>query len=106
MPVRSKTKNTTTRRPTPPGVILLEEFLKPLGVSQAEAARRMSIPYQRLNELVRGERALSPSTAVKLAYFLNTTPKFWMNLQIAVTLYDTEKQERTALRKISPLKAS
>ncbi len=105
MAARTKTRKSNTRRPTPPGVILLKEFLEPLEITQAEAARRLNVPYQRLNELVRGERSLSPSTAIKLAYFLNTTPKFWMNLQMAVTLFDTEEQERKALSKIKPLKA-
>ncbi len=98
--MNTKTKITKQRKPTAPGVILKEEFLLPLQISQAEASRAMSIPYQRLNELVRGQRSLTASTALKLAQYLNTTPQFWMNLQNAVNLYETENKERKALAKI------
>ena len=75
------------RAPTPPGEILLEEFLKPLGLSQVEAAQRMGIPLNRLNEVIRGKRGITADTALRLARLLNTSPEFWMNLQAASDLY-------------------
>ena len=69
------------RIPTHPGEILLEEFLKPLGVSQVALAQHLDIPVQRINELVRGKRGVTPETAWLLAGALGTTPEFWINLQ-------------------------
>jgi antitoxin HigA-1 len=64
-----------------PGKILLEDFLKPLGVSQVALADHLDIPVQRVNELVRGKRGVTPETAWLLAGALGTTPEFWINLQ-------------------------
>lgn len=69
------------RIPTHPGEILLEEFLKPLGVSQVALAEHLNVPVQRINELVRGKRGVTPETAWLLAGALGTTPEFWINLQ-------------------------
>ncbi len=69
------------RIPTHPGEILLEEFLKPLGVSQVALAEHLGIPVQRVNELVRGKRGVTSETAWLLAGALGTTPEFWINLQ-------------------------
>ena len=69
------------RIPTHPGEILLEDFLKPLGVSQVALAEHLDIPVQRINELVRGKRGVTPATAWLLAGALGTTPEFWINLQ-------------------------
>jgi addiction module HigA family antidote len=69
------------RIPTHPGEILLEEFLKPLGISQVALAEHLDIPVQRINELVRGKRGVTPETAWLLAGALGTTPEFWINLQ-------------------------
>lgn len=70
-----------SRIPTHPGEILLEDFLKPLGVSQVALAKHLEIPVQRVNELVRGKRGVTPETAWLLAGALGTTPEFWINLQ-------------------------
>ena len=75
------------RPPTPPGEILLEEFLKPLGVSQVDAAQRLGIPLNRLNEVIHGKRGVTADTALRLAKLLNTSPEFWMNLQAASELF-------------------
>ncbi len=75
------------RAPTPPGEILLEEFLKPLGMSQVMAARRMALPVTRVSDIVRGKRATSADTALRLARLFGTSPEFWMNLQAATDLY-------------------
>jgi addiction module HigA family antidote len=69
------------RIPTHPGEILLEDFLKPLGVSQVALAEHLGIPVQRINELVRGKRGVTSETAWLLAGALGTTPEFWINLQ-------------------------
>jgi addiction module HigA family antidote len=75
------------RPPTPPGEILLEEFLRPLGMSQVEAARQMGIPLNRLNEVIHGKRGVTADTALRLARVLSTSAEFWMNLQMASDLY-------------------
>ena len=73
------------RIPTHPGEILLEEFLKPLELTQVALASHLGIPTQRINEIVRGKRGITPETAWLLAQAFSTTPQFWLNLQ---TQYD------------------
>lgn len=70
------------RIPTHPGQILLEEFLIPLGVTQAKLAEHLGVPLQRINELVKGKRGVTTETAWLLSGAFKTTPEFWMNLQI------------------------
>jgi antitoxin HigA-1 len=74
------------RIPTHPGVILSQQFLGPLGVSQVAFAAHLGVPVQRINELVRGKRGVTPETAWLLAQALGTTPEFWINLQTAYDL--------------------
>lgn len=64
-----------------PGEILLEEFLRPLDMGQVEAARRLGITLNRLNEIVLGKRGISADTALRLGRLLKTSPQFWMRLQ-------------------------
>ena len=64
----------THRSPTHPGEMLLEEFLRPMGLTQRELATKLHVPYQRINELVRGRRGVSPGTALRLAKFLALLP--------------------------------
>jgi addiction module HigA family antidote len=73
--------------PVHPGEVLLEEFLKPWGLSQNRLAQHMGITTNRLNEVVRGRRGITGNTALRLARATNTTPEFWLNLQ---ALYDLE----------------
>ena len=86
MPSKSRSK-TITRNPNwlgpavPPGEILLEEFLKPMQLGQVEAARRLEISLNRMNEIVLGKRGITADTALRLARLLNTSPQFWMRLQ-------------------------
>ena len=75
---------------THPGEVLQYEFLEPLEVSQSEFARHLSIPIQRVNELIRGKRGVTPDTAWLLSKALGTTPEFWMNLQVAYELSSIE----------------
>ena len=65
----------------PPGEILLEEFLKPLGLAQVVASARLGVSLNRLNEIILGKRGISADTALRLAKLLGTSPQFWMRLQ-------------------------
>jgi antitoxin HigA-1 len=69
------------RIPTHPGVVLEEEFLNPMGLTQVALAKHLRIPTQRINELIRGKRGVTPQTAWLLAGAFGTTPQFWLNLQ-------------------------
>lgn len=69
------------RTPTHPGEILLADFLVPLGITQVALAGHLGVPIQRVNELIRGKRGVTPETAWLLAGALGTTPEFWLNLQ-------------------------
>lgn len=79
------------RRPSHPGEILLQEFLKPLEMSQVELADKMGVPIQRVNTLINGKRNMTAETAVLLSRVLKTTSEFWMNLQVACDLYEAQK---------------
>jgi len=81
------------RIPTHPGVILGQEFLAPLGISQVAFAAHLGVPVQRINELVRGKRGVTPETAWLLSEALNTTPEFWINLQAAHDLARSRPSE-------------
>lgn len=91
--------------PTPPGEMLLEEFLKPLGMTQTELARRIGVDYVRVNEIVHGKRRVTPSTALRLARVFGTTPEFWINGQLASDLYSVmhDEKEARAIESIEPL---
>lgn len=67
--------------PVPPGEVLLEEFLKPLGISQYRLAKDLSVPPRRINEIVHGKRAVTADTALRLSRYLGTSERFWLNLQ-------------------------
>src|SRR5271167_519706 len=82
------------RTATHPGQILLQEFLQPLGLTQAELARALAIPLNRVNELVRGKRRVTPETALLLAGYFKNSPEFWMNLQTAHDLTRTLQEMR------------
>lgn len=81
----------TKRPPTHPGEMLLKEFLEPLGISQADAAERMNIPYQRLNAIVNGRRAVSASTALLLGELTQWDAEIWMRLQSKWDLWHAAK---------------
>lgn len=80
------------RKPTHPGEVLLEEFLKPMGITQMEVAAKMKVPIQRVNTLIKGKRDVTPETAILLSRFLKKTPEFWMNLQTTYDLYEAKTQ--------------
>ena len=103
MPTKSKSRTTTKRKnmtgtknqgrqlvfrrlpkdrpPTHPGEMLLEEFLKPLDITQSAFAIRLGVSFQRLNEIVRGKRSVTPDTALRLAQVLGMSADFWLGLQ-------------------------
>lgn len=67
--------------PVHPGEVLLEEFLRPLGLSQYRLASDISVPPRRINEIVHGKRAITADTALRLARYFGTSERFWLNLQ-------------------------
>jgi antitoxin HigA-1 len=83
---------------THPGQILLQEFLQPLRISQADLARALKIPLNRVNELVRGKRGVTPQTALLLSSYFRNSAEFWMNLQTAhdLTMARREVPKRSA----------
>ena len=90
--------------PTHPGEMLLEEFLKPLGMSQSAFARRLGISYPRLNEIVRGKRGVTPDTALRLAHVTGMSADFWLGLQQDWDLWHAATPERVAaIESLKPL---
>ena len=84
------------RSPTAPGEMLLEEFLRPAELTQVEAARRMSIPLNRLNEIIRGRRAITADTAIRLGRLFKISPEFWIALQADWELWHAARALRRA----------
>jgi addiction module HigA family antidote len=76
--------------PIHPGEILLEEYLKPLQISQYRLAKEISVPPRRINEIVHGKRSITADTALRLARYFGTSERFWLNLQ---THYDLEVEK-------------
>ncbi|MFZ3339467.1 MAG: HigA family addiction module antitoxin [Terriglobales bacterium] len=83
-----------SRIATHPGTILEEEFLHPRGLTQAKLARSLDIPLNRVNELVRGKRGVTPQSALLLAQYFGNSPEFWMNLQTAHDLSRAQQAMR------------
>jgi antitoxin HigA-1 len=95
------------RPPTHPGDMLLKEFLRPLNLSQAEAARRLKLPLNRLNEVIKGKRGITSDTALRLSELLGTSPMLWMNLQLTWDLWHaararTARGETGSIQPIKP----
>jgi antitoxin HigA-1 len=76
--------------PIHPGEVLQEEFLAPLGITQYRLAKEVNVPPRRINEIVRGQRAISADTALRLARYFRTSERFWLNLQ---SRYDLEAEK-------------
>ena len=93
----------THRVPTHPGEMLLEEFLKPMGITQRDLANAINVPYQRINEIINGRRGITPSTALRLAKAFGVSADFWMNIQLRWDLYFAKKSESDVLNDIKPL---
>jgi addiction module HigA family antidote len=80
-----------------PGEILRDEFLTPMGISVYELAHAIKVPRSRANDIVRGRRAITTDTAIRLGRYFGTTPEFWINLQAR---YDLDVADRTVRRRI------
>lgn len=78
------------RQPTHPGEMLLEEFVKPLGIRQTELAERIGVSYPRLNEIIHGKRGVTPDTALRLEKVFGMSAQFWLNLQLVWDLYNAK----------------
>ena len=94
----------THRTPTHPGEMLLEEFLKPAGLTQQDLARGILVPFQRVNEIVRGRRGVTAATALRLAKFFGTTAEFWLNLQSCWDMWHAQRDEAKVLKRIKTLR--
>mgnify|MGYP006273389999 FL=1 len=92
----------TDRQPTHPGIILLEEFLEPLGISQTQLTKAINVPEQQINDLIHGQQGVTPGIALRLAKFFGTTPDFWLNFQRRWELYHAQAQEGQEIEKIIP----
>ena len=88
-------------KPTHPGEILFEEFLKPLEISQYRLATDIAVPPRRINEIVHGLRGITADTALRLGHYFGTSPQFWMSLQAR---YDLQTEEDRIGRHIKTLK--
>ena len=93
------------RQPTHPGEMLLEEFLKPMGITQTELAERIGVSYVRVNELVHGKRRLTPDTALRLSRFFGNSVEFWLNGQLECDMWEALHSPAMAeIEKIEPLR--
>ncbi|HYW10820.1 MAG TPA: HigA family addiction module antitoxin [Longimicrobium sp.] len=92
------------REPFHPGVMLLEEFLQPLGMTQAELAKRIGVSYVRVNELVNGRRGITPDTALRLSRLFNMSVEYWLNHQLRWDMWHALHSPAMAeIEKIEPL---
>lgn len=89
--------------PIHPGEILLEEYLKPLGLSAGAFAKRLDVPRTRIERIIAEKTAISTDTAVRLARFFNTTPQYWINMQTYYELRLAHQNPPKDLHKIIPL---
>jgi addiction module HigA family antidote len=80
--------------------MLVEEFLRPMHITQRQLADAIHVPYQRVNELVNQKRGITPSTALRLARFFGVSADFWLNLQVRWDLYKTQQAEEDELAEI------
>lgn len=85
--------------PIHPGEILLEEFLKPMGISQYRLAKDTNVPARRINEIVQGKRAITPDTALRLSRFFGLSERFWVNLQARFDLQVEKERLKNRLEK-------
>src|SRR5713101_7432798 len=86
----------THRTPTTPGEILLEEWLKPMKLTQLALAKKMGVDIQLVNGIINGRRSVTAKTALLLAKVLTTTPELWLNAQMAVDLWHAQAELKDA----------
>lgn len=87
-----------------PGVILKEEFMEPLGISQSKLAREIGVSFVRINEIVQRKRGFTPDTAIRIAKYFGNTPEFWLHWQSNYDLQKALAQHKKEYQKISALK--
>ncbi len=94
----------TNRPPTHPGEMLLEEFIKPLNITQTELAQRLGVSYPRLNEIIKGRRSVTPDTALRLSRVLGMSADFWLGLQQDWDLWHAMKSPKAIeIKMLRPL---
>ena len=91
-----KTRLPKNRAPTHPGEMLLEEFLKPMGITQSDFAVRLGVSFPRLNEIIKGRRGVTPDTALRLARVLGMSAEFWLGLQLDWELWNAMRSKQYA----------
>ena len=97
----------THREPTHPGEMLLEEFLKPLNITQSALAVRLGVSFPRLNEVIRGKRGVTPDTALRLARVVGMSADFWLGLQQDWDLWHAMRSEKASeIAGLEPLQSS
>jgi len=100
-----KTRLPRNRAPTHPGEMLLEEFLKPMGITQSDFAVRLGVSFPRLNEIIRGRRGVTPDTALRLAKVLGMSAEFWLGLQLDWDLWNAMQSKQYAeIEQLEPVK--
>ena len=93
------------RPPTHPGEMLLEEFLKPLAISQSDFAVRLGVSFPRLNEIINARRGVTPDTALRLARVLGMSAEFWLGLQLDWDLWSAMQSRQYAeIEQLKPVK--
>jgi len=83
------------REPSHPVIVLLEDFLKPMNISQSSLAKHLGWTHARLNEIINGKRCITPDTDLSLAESFNTSPDFWLNLQYVFDLWHARKKHKS-----------
>jgi antitoxin HigA-1 len=96
--------NPTRRRPTHPGIILEEDFVKSYGLTHIALARRLKVSFKTVSALCNGRQSVSADMALRLARLLRTTPEVWMNLQAAYDLWQADHNSASPAKSIAPLR--
>jgi len=100
-----KTRLPKNRAPTHPGEMLLEEFLRPMGITQSDFAVRLGVSFPRLNEIIKGKRGVTPDTALRLARVLGMSAEFWLGLQLDWDLWNAmQSKEYGQIAQLEPVK--
>jgi len=100
-----KTRLPKNRAPTHPGEMLLEEFLRPMGLTQSDFAERLGVSFPRLNEIIKGRRGVTPDTALRLARVLGMSAEFWLGLQLDWDLWNAMQGKHYAeIERLQPVK--
>jgi addiction module HigA family antidote len=96
----------TLMPPIHPGEILLEEFLKPMGISQYRLAKTIGVPPRRINEIVHGTRRITPETGIRISKALGMSEQFWVGLQIDFDIEVEKDKHRAEIDAIRPLRSA